>query len=169
VKQGVVVPFRKGFKSGLIGGVMNEHGQLFAGGSDRGWGAKGGQPFSFERLQWTGKVPFEIHEMRAKPDGFELTFTQPLDPNTAAVAASYSMRAFTYIYRAEYGSPEVDDVSPKITAATLSADRKSVRLTIDPLTKGHIHELHLDGVKSSTGQPLLHPVAYYTLNEIPAN
>lgn len=167
VKQGVVIPFLKGFKSGLIGGRMNDQGQLFAGGSDRGWGARGGKPFSFERVDWTGKVPFEIHEMHAKPDGFELTFTQPVDPAVAGNPASYSMREFTYIYRAEYGSPEVDDVLPKITQAVVAPDKKSVRLTLDKLTKGHIHELHLDGVKSSEGMPLLHSVAYYTLNEIP--
>ncbi|MEA3209310.1 MAG: hypothetical protein QOE70_2367 [Chthoniobacter sp.] len=168
IKQGAVIPFLKGFKSGLIGGRMNEQGQLFAGGSDRGWGAKGGKPYCFERVQWSGKVPFEIHEMRARPDGFELIFTQPVDANTAADPASYTMREFTYIYRAEYGSPEVDDVLPKIASAVVGPDQKSVRLTIDPLTKGHIHELHLDGLKSAAGQPLLHSVAYYTLNEIPA-
>jgi hypothetical protein len=168
IKQGVVIPFLKGFKSGLIGGRMNEQGQLFAGGSDRGWGAKGGKPFCFERVDWTGKVPFEIHEMRARPDGFELTFTEPLDAASAENVASYSMREFTYAYREEYGGPEVDEVLPKITKATVGPDKKSVRLTIDPLTKGDVHELHLDGVKSAASQPLLHAVAYYTLNEIPA-
>lgn len=168
VKQGVVIPFRQGFKSGLIGGRMNESGQLFAGGSDRGWGSKGGKPYCFERVDWTGKVPFEIHEMRAKPDGFELTFTEPVDATTAQNVASYSMREFTYAYREEYGGPEVDEVIPKITKATVSEDKKSVRLTIEPLTKGHVHELHLDGLKSGGGNPLLHKVAYYTLNEIPS-
>ncbi len=137
IKQGVVIPFLKGFKSGLIGGRMDDaHGLLFAGGSDRGWGAKGGKPFCFERVEWTGKVPFEIHEMHARTDGFEVTFTQPVDAATAGNPASYSMREFTYIYRAEYGSPEVDDVLPKITAAVVSADKRLVRLTISPLTKG---------------------------------
>jgi hypothetical protein len=42
-----------------------------------------------------------------------------------------------------------------------------VRLTVSKLTKGHIHELHFDGVKNTAGQPLLHKVGYYTLNEIP--
>jgi len=168
VKQGVIIPFMKGFKSGLIGGRMNDKGQLFAGGSDRGWGAKGGQPFSFERVDWTGKVPFEIHEMHAKPDGFEVTFTQPVDERTAGDIASYKAREFTYAYREEYGGPEVDDKFPKITKAVVSADKKSVRLTWDKLSQGDIHELHLDGVRSADGQPVLHPVAYYTLNEIPA-
>ncbi len=168
IKQGVVIPFVKGFKSGPIGGRMDAEGRLYLGGSDRGWGAKGGKPFAFERVNWTGKVPFEIHEMHAKPDGFELTFTLPVDPATAGNPASYSMRAFTYIYQADYGSPEVDSLTPKITGAVVSADKKSVRLTVDKLTKGHVHELHLNGVKSAETLPLLHPVAYYTLNEIPA-
>jgi hypothetical protein len=168
VKQGVIIPFMKGFKSGLIGGRMNEKGQLFAGGSDRGWGAKGGQPFSFERVDWTGKVPFEIHEMHAKHDGFEITFTQPVDEKTAGDVASYKAREFIYAYRAQYGGPEVDDKFPKITKAVVSADKKSVRLTWDKLSQGDIHELHLDGVRSAEGLPVLHPVAYYTLNEIPA-
>jgi hypothetical protein len=30
-----------------------------------------------------------------------------------------------------------------------------------------VHELHLPGVRSKTGEPLLHPAAYYTLNYIP--
>ncbi len=167
IRQGAVIPFLKGFQSGLIAGRMSDNGQLFVGGADRGWGARGGKPMCFERVDWTGKVPFEIHEMRARPDGFELTFTQPVDAATASNVASYSMREFTYIYRSKYGSPEVDEVIPKITSAVPGADGRSVRLIISPLTKGHIHELHLDGVRSADAQPLLHPVAYYTLNEIP--
>jgi hypothetical protein len=167
VKQGVVFPFLKGFKSGLIGGRMNEEGQIFAGGSDRGWGAKGGQPYDFERVQWTGKVPFEVHEMKARPDGFELVFTEKVDAKSAADLNNYSMREFTYIYQSKYGSPEVDEVIPKLTAATVGADGKTVHLKVEPLTKGHVHELHLDGVRSAAGNPVLHPVGYYTLNEIP--
>ncbi len=168
VKQGVVIPFRSGFQSGLIGGRMDDEGRLYAGGSDRGWGARGGKPYCFERLEWTGKVPFEIHEMHARPDGFELTFTQPLDAASAGNIASYSMRQFTYAYREEYGGPEVDEKFPEITKATVGTDKNSVRLVIDKLTKGDIHELHLDGVKNAGGEPLLHAIGYYTLNEIPA-
>ncbi len=167
IRQGVVIPFRQGFASGLIGGRMDAEGQLFVGGSDRGWGARGGKPHCFERLDWTGKTPFEIHEMRAKPDGFELTFTEALDPTTAADLASYSMRAFTYAYREQYGGDEIDEVLPKITGVQVADDAKSVHLTIAPLTQGHVHELHLDGVRAANGTPVLHPVAYYTLNEIP--
>lgn len=167
VKQGVVFPFLKGLKSGPIGARMGKDGKFFVGGSDRGWGAKGGQPFAFERVEWTGKVPFEIHEMHAKPDGFELTFTEPVDVATASNPSNYTTREFTYIYQEKYGSPEVDDVFPKIEKIDVAPDGKSVRIKLDVLTKGHIHEFHLDGVRSKDGKPVLHPVAYYTLNEIP--
>lgn len=167
IKQGVVFPFRLGFASGLIGGRMDREGRIFCGGSDRGWGARGGKPYCFEKLEWTGKLPFEMHEVHAKPDGFEITFTQPIDPQTAGDVKSYSAREFTYAYREEYGGNEVDEFIPQIKSATVSKDRKSVRLTFDKITQGDIHELHLDGIKNADGQPLLHAVAYYTLNEIP--
>ena len=168
VYQGAVFPFLKGLKSGPIGVRMSGDGTtLLVGGSDRGWGARGGSPHSFERVTWTGKVPFEIHEMRAKPDGFELTFTEPVDVESAKNAASYTMREYTWEWREQYGGPEVDEVVPKIEVVSVGKDSKSIHLKITPLTKGHVHELNLPGLKSKDGKSLLHPTGYYTLNEIP--
>lgn len=168
VYQGAVFHFLEGFQSGNIGMRLTEDGSLFTGGSNRGWSARGGKLDSFERVNWTGKVPFEVHEMRAKPDGFELTFTEPVDKATAADLASYKMEAYTYLYRKDYGSPEVDQLTPTISEVKVAEDGKSVRLKIEPLTKGHVHELHLSGVRNGAGNPLLHDTAYYTLNEIPS-
>jgi hypothetical protein len=120
-----------------------------------------------ERLNWTGKTPFEIHEMRAKPDGFELTFTEPVNRESAANIESYKLQTYTYIFQSAYGSPEVDFTTPTIKSATVADDNKSVRLIIDGLQEGHIHELVSAGVKSANDLPLLHKEAYYTLNRIP--
>ena len=166
VYQGAAFSFLKGFGSGNIAAHMQPNGTLFVGGSDRGWGARGGRRFALDRVTWTGKVPFEIHEMRAKPDGFELTFTHEIDAITAADPASYSMSAYTYIYRADYGSPVVDQTTPKIIGAEVKGP-KTVRVTVDKLIQGHVHELRAKGVRSAKGLPILHPVGYYTLNEIP--
>jgi hypothetical protein len=166
--QGACYPFRKGFSCGIVPMRFAADGSLIAGGTSRGWGSRGGKPFSLERLVWTGKVPFEIHEMKAKPDGFELTFTKEIDPTTAGDPASYKMETFTYIYRAEYGSPEVDKTTPKITKVAVGADKKSVRLYLDKLEEGHIHFLTSAGVRSTDGLPLLHKEAHYTMNCIPA-
>jgi hypothetical protein len=167
VTQGAGFRFLKGFKSGNIGGHLTSDGQLFVAGSDRGWGARGGKPWNFEKATWSGKVPFEIHEMRAKPDGFELTFTHPVNVESAGKSDSYQMDAWTYIYRAEYGSPEVDATKPVIQSAKVASDGKSVRLVIDGLVRGHVHHLRLPGLRAADGLPLLHPDAFYTLNEIP--
>jgi len=162
--QGACFPFRQGFGSGIVPVRFGRDGSLFAGGTNRGWGSRGPKPFSIERLVWTGKVPFEIHEMRLKPDGFELTFTKPVDAETAGNIGTYAMKTYTYIYRAEYGSPEVDQTTPKITKVEVGKDRKSVRLYVDGLQEGHIHDLTAAGIRSADGEPLLHSQAYYTLN-----
>ena len=166
--QGACYPFRAGFGSGNVPARFGKDGSLFVGGTSRGWGSRGNKPFAIERLVWTGEVPFEIHEMRAKPDGFELTFTKPVDPAYAGKTDSYDMKTFTYIYQASYGSPEVDQTTPKITKVEVGKDNKSVRLFVDSLQEGHIHDLKAAGVKSADGLSLLHPQAYYTLNYIPA-
>lgn len=165
--QGACFPFRQGFDSGALGLEFANDGSMFVFGTDRGWGARGGKPFSLQRLVWTGQTPFEIHEMRAKPDGFEFTFTSPVDAATSGSTSAYSIETYTHIYQSSYGSPEVDNTKPMIKSAVVSQDKLSVRLIIDGLVEGHVHEVHLLGVKSAKGDALLHDAAYYTLNRIP--
>lgn len=167
VYQGACFPFLDGFLSGNVAMRFGENGALFVGGTDRGWGSRGGQRFGLERVDWAGKVPFEVREMRAKADGFELTFTHPVDPAAAGAVASYVMEAYTYIYQASYGSPVVDASKPAIRKAAVSPDGLRVRLEVEGLVRGHVHELNLPGLRSADGEPLWHPVAFYTLNEIP--
>ncbi len=167
--QGACFPFRQGFSSGIVPLRFAPDGSLFAGCTSRGWGSRGNKSFALERVVWTGKVPFEIHEMRAKPDGFELTFTQPLDRQTAADPKSYAMKTYTYIYQASYGSPEVDHTTPTIERVQVGADGKSVRLFLSQLQEGHIHELTAAGLRSTQAQPLLHKEAFYTLNYLVKN
>lgn len=164
--QGACFIFREGFGSGTLA-MLQDGKSMFVGGTNRGWGSRGSKPFSLERIDWTGKTPFEILTMRAKPDGFELTFTEPVDAASATKLESYSMSGYTYIFQSDYGSPEVDFTEPKVTSVDISADRLRVRLHVDGLKAGNIHELHADGVRSATGAPLLHKEAYYTLNRIP--
>ncbi|MEY3491276.1 MAG: hypothetical protein RL309_404 [Verrucomicrobiota bacterium] len=109
-----------------------------------------------------------MHNISARSDGFEVTFTHPVDAATAADTASYSMNAFTYIYQSSYGSPEVDQAKPTVKSATVSADGLKVRLVIDGLVRGHVHHLVADGVRNKAGDALWHNEGWYTLNEIPS-
>jgi glucose/arabinose dehydrogenase len=167
IYQGAVWKFLDGYRSGIVPLRLSDDAALFVGTTNRGWAARGGLPFSFERTRWNGKVPFEVHEMRAKPDGFELTFTKPVDPKTAGNKDSYKMAAWTYIYQKDYGSPEVDQAVPVIMDVVVGGDGMSVRLVIDGLVKGHVHHLNSAGLRSKGGEELWHADGYYTLNEIP--
>ena len=173
ILQGACFPFREGFGSGSLAVQFAPDGSLYVGGTNRGWGSRGGGDYALERLVWTGEVPFEILAMKAMPDGFELEFTSPADKATAADVTSYSARGFTYIYQSAYGSPVVDEEPCEIVSATPSDDGTRVRLRMKNLREGVIHEVKCPGVRSApsadvpAGQPLLHPTGWYTLNRLP--
>ena len=165
--QGACFPFREGFASAVLRMTQGTDGSVFVGLSNRGWSSLGAASYGLQRLVWTGKTPFEIKEMRAHSDGFELVFTKPVDPVTAKNIASYRMSSYTYMYHSTYGSDEIQSKRLTITKATVSPDALRVRLNVTGLRRLYVHELHANGIRSKVGQPLLHRRAYYTLNRIP--
>jgi len=165
--QGACFPFREGFASAVIRMAQGHDGSVFVGLSNRGWSSLGRAAYGLERLVWTGKVPFEIKEMRARRDGFELVFTQPVDPTTAGNVASYAMSSYTYTYHATYGSDEILKRQLPIDDALVSDDGLTVQLRVAGLRELFVHELTAAGVRNNSGDPLLHPSGYYTLNRIP--
>jgi hypothetical protein len=167
IYQGAVFHFLEGFEAGLIPLRLDPSGIIFTGGSNRGWASRGSKRFTFERVRWSGKTPFEMLTMYATPDGFEITFTEPVDQKSAADVKNYTMAAWTYILQSSYGSPEVDKVTPVIKSAKVSADGKKVRLQVEGRVKGHVHHLQLSNIHAASGAQLWHPQAFYTLNEIP--
>ena len=147
--------------------TWGEDGSLIAGMTNRGWGSLGNRPYGIQRLEWTGKIPTEIHTMSALPGGFHLTFTQPMDAKTLADTKNYTLESYTYRLHEPYGSPEIDRANVFITRAIPSEDGLSVTLTCLGLREGYVHELRAEGIRSPAGEPLLHPDAYYTLNALP--
>lgn len=166
--QGACFMVRKGFDSGNLALEFAPDHSLWVYGTDRGWGARGGKPFALQRMVWTGKTPFEIKEMLARPDGFELVFTAPVDSRSASQLEAYQLASYTYIYQSRYGSPEVDATPIKILSAKTSPDGFRIRLQTNKLMEGHVHELHITELLSQEGLTLLHPTAYYTMNQIPS-
>ena len=165
--QGACFPFRVGFASAVLRMIQGHDGSMFVGLTNRGWSSLGRASYGLERVVWTGKTPFEIKEMHAKSDGFELVFTLPVDPQSAGKTDSYSMNSYTYLYHSTYGSDEVMNQTPEIISASVSEDGYRVYLRVDGLRELCVHELLADGVRDRSGQKLLHPDAYYTLNRIP--
>lgn len=165
--QGAAFPFREGFASGILRLEWGKDGSLFVGQTSRGWAATGTEPYALQRVVWSGETPFEIKTIEARPDGFELTFTQPADAATASDPSTYNVTGFTYQYHSTYGSDVVDRADAPVRAAVASADGLSVRLVVDDLRPGFIHEVKATGLRSVDGEALLHDVGYYTLNRIP--
>jgi len=168
VYQGFCINYREGFQSGILRERFGSDGSMFVGMTSRGWGSTGKDNFGLQRLVWNGLMPFEINAIHAKSDGFEITFTQAVDVKSVKNAASYALRSYIYQYHHQYGSPIINVKDVKIKGISVSADKKSVRISLDGIRQFYIHEFILKGILNEEGEPLLHETAYYTLNQIPA-
>jgi glucose/arabinose dehydrogenase len=173
--QGAVFQFTKGFASGVNRLAFGPDGKLYAGGLRMGhWTSIAPQPYSLDRTSFTGKIPFEIREVHAQPDGFVLTFTQPVDAASAGNAENWDALQYTYAYDGQHNAPEKDrdEKIPgpivRVTKALVSADQRSVRLHLEGSRLRHVILIRAQGVKNADGQQLRHDTLHYTLNQIPA-
>ena len=166
--QGVAFDFRSGFQSGVMRMDFDTQGNLYVGETNRGWGSAGTTNDGLEYLTWTGRMPFEMKTVKAMPDGFEIEFTMPVDRSSAEYLDSYFSKSYIYKFHPVYGSPQtnMEELQPK--GVRLSEDGLRLRLVYDNLRPYYVHEVVLTGIKTAeTGQGLLHPAFYYTLNKIP--
>jgi hypothetical protein len=162
--QGACFPFLGGFPAAVVRLCFAPDGSLFVGMTNRGWSSLGNRSYGLSRVRLE-KVPFAILEMRAKPDGFELVFTEAVDP--ASLKDAFAMSSFTYQYSSAYGGEEIETTELEVKSATVSEDEMIVRLVVGGLKPLYVHELRTTGVKSVSGRSLDHPKAWYTLNRIP--
>lgn len=166
--QGGAIEFRNGFKSGVLRMAFAKDGSLFVGETNRGWGSAGEANEGLQRVAWNGAMPFEMRTVKAMPDGFEVEFTKPVDRKSAEDLASYRVESFLYKYHAVYGSPTINKEALPLKGVKVSADGMKARIIVGDLRKYYIHQLTLDGVRGTEGSySLVHPIAYYTLNNIP--
>jgi cytochrome c551/c552 len=166
--QGASFLFRKGFRSGVLRMAWAKDGSLFVGETNRGWGSAGEANEGLQRLVWNRQLPFEMRAVRAMPDGFEIEFTKPVDRKTAEDIASYSVSSFIYKYHPVYGSPPVNEQESAIKGVKVSPDGMKARIVVDDLRRYYIHKITLHGVRAEeNAYELVHPTAYYTLNNIP--
>lgn len=168
VWQGACYPFREGFSTGILNTHFTPAGHLLTGGTARGWPVRGLRAFALERVEWTGRTPFEIQRLSITPAGFHIEFTQPVARLEGEQVASYRVTTFTHRYHGGYGGKEVDQTKPTVRSVALAEDGLSARLELDVLTRGHVHEFDLGALRSRDGGELLHPHAYYTVNEVPS-
>jgi hypothetical protein len=172
--QGAVWPFAKNFLSGVDRLSFGPDGKLYVGGCQRAWASASPQSYSLERVSFTGKVPFEVEKVHALPDGFDLTFTESVDFESANKPDNYDVSQFTYEYHKRYGSEEMDHDGKKnsstaitIKQVVLSLDKRSVRLVLDGLRAGYVTTIRCLDAQNANGDLLRNDTFYYTLNQIP--
>ena len=166
--QGCAWDFRSGFQSGVTRMSWANDGSLFVGETNRGWGSAGEANEGLQRLAWNTLIPFEMKTVKAMPDGFEIEFTKPIDKKKAANLASYNVESFIYKYHAVYGSPTQELKNCPVKGVRISEDGLTVRIIVGDLRQAYIHKITLDGIRElENSYSLIHPTAYYTLNNIP--
>jgi hypothetical protein len=167
VWQGACYPFREGLSTGILNVEFTQGGNLLCGGTNRGWPVRGIKPFALERVEWSGKMPFEINRVTIEPSGFHISFTKPVERISGNEKASYVLSSFTHPYHSGYGGPEIEKQKHAIQSVVLANGGLSATIAIKNLERGFVYEFDLAGLRSSDGDALLHRHAYYTVNEIP--
>ena len=165
--QGACFPFPTGFPAAVVRLAFAPDGSLFVGMTNRGWSSLGNRSYGLQRVRQSGAVAFSIRDLKAKPDGFELSFTEAVDAASAADPAAYRWSGYTYLYSGAYGSDEIESKPLTVERAEVAPDGLSVRLRLGGLRPHFVHEVRAEGVRSKSGAALAFPDAYYTLNRIP--
>lgn len=169
--QGVVFRFSQGFEAGVNRLAWGPDGALYVGGVGMvgGWSWQN-KRYGLQRMVYNGKSTFEMLSVKAKPNGFEIEFTEPLAVNEEVKIGDWLVQQWRYVSTEKYGGPKLDLKRLTISHAEVSADRKRVLLEIPNLKERHVVYFRLpEQLKADSGNPLWSSEAWYTLNHIPKN
>lgn len=173
VKQGAAFRFTQGLEAGINRAVWGPDGALYLGGigGEGNWGQPGKLKYGLQRLKYNGKAVFDLLAVRARTDGFEMEFTQPLPFGVGETDASYQLRQWTYNPTTDYGGAPVDEGVINVKAVHMDGNRRRVFIeTGSQAKKGYVMHVRVrDDVVNSEGTLLWNAEAWYTLNEIPAS
>ncbi len=173
VVQGAVYPFTVPHEAEsdppLLGPVVwavSPRGELYVGNMrDSAWGG-GNNQGTVVVFRPQGRWPAGISEVLARPGGFEIRFTAPVDAKQAAGRKAYQVWSFRRVRTPAYGGDDVDRRREPVRQVHLAPDRRSVRLHLGPLRQGFVYEFHL-GPLAPGGKRLWPDEAYYTLRRVP--
>ena len=185
VVQGGYVRFPLSFDSGVMRGRFSPFDQqLYACGLSV-WQSSGAKKGGFYRVRYTGRPVVMPTQLIVKKNGVEITFTAPLDPETAKDTGSYAVDQWNYKWAKDYGSQlysvkDPNKAIPKslesasgdpveVKSATLSNGNKTVFLEYgDPVVP--VMEQHIRfNLNDANGKPLKVTELFHTINRAPAN
>ena len=168
--QGCVFRFIQGLEAGTNRWTRGPDGSLYVGGigSTGNWGQTGKKRFGLERLDFNGKDTFDWIEMRMGTWAFQMTFTQPLAPQSGESVNDYTVTQWRYVPTAQYGGPKKDIEELTVKSVLLSEDRKTVTLGLLGMKPGHVvHARLAPSIRNAAGERPWSVEGWYTLNQIP--
>jgi cytochrome c len=171
--QGCVFRFIQGLEGGVNRMIWGPDGALYVGciGNPGNWSdmQKNKKWYGLQRLKYNEKTAFEMLAVRAKSNGMEIEFTEPLEENIGWNPADYEVQQWWYKPTKDYGGPKMDLEKLKVLSASVSADRKKVFLELAGMKPEHVVYIRLPFEWiSANGNELWSTEAWYTLNAIPA-
>ena len=169
--QGCVFRFAQGLEAGINRMVWGPDGALYVGGigNPGNWQHGSGKDwYGLQRLKYDGKTTFEMLAIRAKTNGLEIEFTDPLEEGTGWATNEYDVQQWWYKPTADYGGPKLDLTKLPVLSASVSQDRRKVFLELGGMKPGHVIYVHLPNHWiSENGQELWSTEGWYTMNSIP--
>ncbi len=168
--QGCLFRFTQGLEAGVNRIIWGPDGALYAGGvgSTGNWVHDGKLWYGLQRLKNNGKSTFEMLAVRAKSNGVEIEFTEPLKSGDGWNKSDYGVRQWFYKPTKEYGGPKLDEKALNIRSVNVSDDRKKVFLELDGMKSNHMVYIKINTPFSSAlGHEIWSTEAWYTMNQIP--
>ena len=149
------------FATGIMRGRFADDGALYTCGMFA-WAGNATDPGGFHRVRATGKaaaVPLSVH---AATGALSVTFSDPIDPASVKPGA-FAYSSWSLRRSAKYGSQHYDEKTLPITAATLSADGRTVTLSLPDLAPTHSYELktRLRGTDGAAIERSLHGTLHH--------
>jgi cytochrome c len=169
--QGAVFRFTQGLEAGINRLAWGPDGSLYAGGvgSTGNWGHSGKLRYGLQRLTFNNTQTFEMLAIRAKPNGIEIEFTEPLKEGVGLLTSDYSINQWYYKPTPQYGGPKMEERPLPIDRITISDDRKKVLLQLGGMKARHLIYVRLnrETMISASAQELWSTEGWYTMNAIP--
>jgi hypothetical protein len=161
-EQGACYPFLENLLGPLCLAFAPD-GALYVGSlREPAWGGEPEQGAVY-RVTYSGRPAFGIQEVKARPDGFTVTFFAPPDDRPAlSDPARYRLRRYHHVFQGAYHSPPTDEDALHVTAADVAGDGRTVRLVLrEPLIPDRIYEIRTTIAGADPA------VAHYTMNRVP--
>jgi hypothetical protein len=122
-----------------------------------------------EHLGWvepTGKLGFDVIEIKVSRGGFDVRFSKPADKSVAE-ASNWQLRSYTFGYWAAYGSAELDSQEFAPESVSLSADGLSAFVKLSEMLENFVYDFNFAALRSSDGSAPLNQRAAYTVRRKP--